>query len=152
MPLRSVKMKRFILGFQRRVWCPKWTPLSRSWRVVTTAMAVFLSLSAHTDADVRLLAPSHSAPLMPARRRPEGSGPRTPPRLRGRGERACEVSPGGVLEAVYTRPAGPFLPADAAGPRGGRAGGTGPAGTKATPGPGPADGVSPSDRCATPLR
>ncbi len=39
MPLRSVKMKRFILGFHRRVWCPKWTPLSRSWRMVTTAMA-----------------------------------------------------------------------------------------------------------------
>src|SRR4051794_33350318 len=39
MPLRSVKMKRFIFGFQRRVWCPKWTPLSRSWRIVTTAMA-----------------------------------------------------------------------------------------------------------------
>src|SRR5450631_158763 len=38
MPLRSVMMKRFILGFQRRVWCPKWTPLSRSWRIVTTAM------------------------------------------------------------------------------------------------------------------
>src|SRR4051812_10009821 len=38
MPLRSVMMKRFILGFQRRVWCPKWTPLSRSWRMVTTAM------------------------------------------------------------------------------------------------------------------
>src|SRR5919107_256088 len=38
MPLRSVKMKRFILGFQRRVWCPKCTPLSRSWRIVTTAM------------------------------------------------------------------------------------------------------------------
>jgi hypothetical protein len=39
-----VKMNLFIFGFQRRVWCPKWTPLSRSWRVVTTAMAVFLSL------------------------------------------------------------------------------------------------------------
>src|SRR4029450_14107225 len=42
MPLRSVKMNRFIFGFQRRVWCPKWTPLSRSCRVVTTAMAAFL--------------------------------------------------------------------------------------------------------------
>jgi hypothetical protein len=31
-------MNRFIFGFQRRVWCPKWTPLSRSWRMVTTAM------------------------------------------------------------------------------------------------------------------
>ncbi|GAA2138775.1 hypothetical protein GCM10009802_48460 [Streptomyces synnematoformans] len=42
MPLRSVKMKRFIFGFQRRVWCPKWTPLSSSSRIVTTAMAVLL--------------------------------------------------------------------------------------------------------------
>src|SRR5690242_1651221 len=40
MPLRSVMMKRFIFGFQRRVWCPKWTPLSRSWRMVTTAMVI----------------------------------------------------------------------------------------------------------------
>src|SRR3954451_5245816 len=32
-------MKRFIFGFQRRVWCPKWTPLSSSWRMVTTAMS-----------------------------------------------------------------------------------------------------------------
>src|ERR1044071_7584693 len=38
MLLRSVRMKRFIFGFQRRVWCPKCTPLSRSWRIVTTAM------------------------------------------------------------------------------------------------------------------
>ncbi|GEB51640.1 hypothetical protein SCA03_41910 [Streptomyces cacaoi] len=44
MPLRSVKMKRFIFGFQRRVWCPKWTPLSSSSRIVTTAMAVLLGL------------------------------------------------------------------------------------------------------------
>src|ERR1051325_3563669 len=28
MPLRASKMKGFILGFQRRVWCPKWTPPS----------------------------------------------------------------------------------------------------------------------------
>src|SRR6476661_6819844 len=42
MPLRSVMMKRFIFGFQRRVWCPKWTPLSRSWRMVTTAMPCLL--------------------------------------------------------------------------------------------------------------
>jgi hypothetical protein len=33
-------MKRFIFGFQRRVWCPKCTPLSRSWRMVTTAMVI----------------------------------------------------------------------------------------------------------------
>src|SRR5215207_1830890 len=33
-------MKRFILGFQRLVWCPKWTPASSSWRMVTTATVV----------------------------------------------------------------------------------------------------------------
>ena len=38
MPLRSPKMNRFIFGFQRRVWCPKCTPASSIWRIVTTAM------------------------------------------------------------------------------------------------------------------
>ena len=38
MPLRSPKMKRFIFGFQRRVWCPKWTPASSICRIVMTAM------------------------------------------------------------------------------------------------------------------
>src|SRR6266571_1964628 len=38
MPLRSVRMNRFILGFQRRVWWPKWTPLSRSCLMVTTGV------------------------------------------------------------------------------------------------------------------
>src|SRR5579862_909425 len=28
-PLRSAKMNRRILGFHRRVWCPKWTPAFR---------------------------------------------------------------------------------------------------------------------------
>ena len=37
MPPRSPKMKRFIFGFQRRVWCPKWTPASSSCFMVTTA-------------------------------------------------------------------------------------------------------------------
>src|SRR5438105_36995 len=36
MPPRSPKMKRFIFGFQRRVWWPKWTPASRRSRIVTT--------------------------------------------------------------------------------------------------------------------
>src|ERR1700760_4963035 len=35
-------MKRFIFGFQRRVWCPKWTPDSSISFMVTTAMAVVL--------------------------------------------------------------------------------------------------------------
>src|SRR3954467_1092745 len=38
MPLRSVKMNRFIFGFHLRVWCPKWTPLSSSCFMVTTAI------------------------------------------------------------------------------------------------------------------
>src|SRR5919204_3562700 len=36
-PPRSPKMNRFIFGFQRRVWCPKWTPASKSSRMLTTA-------------------------------------------------------------------------------------------------------------------
>jgi hypothetical protein len=44
MPLRSVKMKRFIFGFQRRVWCPKCTPESSNCLMVTTAMAGFAPL------------------------------------------------------------------------------------------------------------
>src|SRR2546430_11010583 len=64
MPLRSVKMKRFIFGFQRRVWCPKWTPLSRSWRIVTTAMVVLL-LSAPSAGVPR---PERSRFLAPAGR------------------------------------------------------------------------------------
>ena len=49
MPLRSPKMNRFIFGFQRRVWCPKWTPASSICRMVTTAMVMspLLRLAAH---------------------------------------------------------------------------------------------------------
>ena len=32
--LRTPKMYGAIRGFQRRVWWPKWTPASRSWRMV----------------------------------------------------------------------------------------------------------------------
>src|SRR4051795_4895717 len=42
MPLRSVMMKRFIFGFQRRVWCPKCTPLSSNCFMLTTAIAASL--------------------------------------------------------------------------------------------------------------
>ena len=34
-PLRSAKMYGRILGFQRRVWWPKWTPASNSCRIET---------------------------------------------------------------------------------------------------------------------
>src|ERR1700722_9333211 len=33
--LRSPKMKGAILGFQKRVWCPKWTPASSICRMDT---------------------------------------------------------------------------------------------------------------------
>ena len=42
MPLRSAKMYGRILGFQRRVWWPKWTPASSSWRIETAGMDVLL--------------------------------------------------------------------------------------------------------------
>src|SRR3954467_1499535 len=40
MPDRSLKMKRRIFGFQRRVWWPKCTPASSSSRIEATAMCV----------------------------------------------------------------------------------------------------------------
>src|SRR5689334_13138623 len=40
MPDRSVKMKRRIFGFQRRVWWPKWTPASRRSRMEATAIEI----------------------------------------------------------------------------------------------------------------
>src|SRR5437867_4283258 len=38
MPLRSPKMYFCILGFQRLVWCPKWTPASSSSFIVSAAI------------------------------------------------------------------------------------------------------------------
>src|SRR5919204_977484 len=40
MPPRSVKMKRRIFGFQRRVWWPKCTPASSRSRMETTAIGL----------------------------------------------------------------------------------------------------------------
>ncbi len=53
MPPRSSKMKRFIFGFQRRVWWPKCTPASSSSFMETTAtMASFrLVVGAPAGAD-----------------------------------------------------------------------------------------------------
>ena len=36
-PLRSAKMYSRIFGFQRRVWCPKWTPASSSCFMLVAA-------------------------------------------------------------------------------------------------------------------
>jgi hypothetical protein len=50
-------MKRFIFGFQRRVWCPKWTPLSSRFFMLTTATWRRLSVHARptTGAGAALL-------------------------------------------------------------------------------------------------
>src|SRR5882757_5406796 len=87
MPLRSVKMKRFIFGFQRRVWCPKWTPLSSSSRIVTTAMAVLLDVLGYRDHRTAV------APDVPARRTTKDRGARPPPLKTGVSGGACEVDP-----------------------------------------------------------
>ncbi|MEY5030355.1 MAG: hypothetical protein RLZZ334_302, partial [Actinomycetota bacterium] len=55
-------------GFHRRVWCPKWTPLSRSSRIVTTAMTAYSFLGFFCAAEQNplglwlnnLFNPSHS--------------------------------------------------------------------------------------------
>jgi hypothetical protein len=72
MPERSVRMKRLTFGFHRRVWCPKWTPLSSSWRMVTTAMAVLLcsGLSRSTDRPMHLV--PGARPLAAGAVRPQG--------------------------------------------------------------------------------
>jgi hypothetical protein len=38
--LREPKMNGAIFGFQKRVWCPKWTPASSIWRIVTDMFAL----------------------------------------------------------------------------------------------------------------
>src|SRR5207245_11374317 len=54
MPPRSVKMKRFIFGFQRRVWWPKWTPASSNSFMETTGMrAPFCGLGCDAPARPR---------------------------------------------------------------------------------------------------
>src|SRR5690242_15840714 len=40
MPLRTPNKYACIRGFQRRVWCPKWTPASSNWRMVKDGIAM----------------------------------------------------------------------------------------------------------------
>src|SRR5262245_4005171 len=62
MPFRSMKMKRFICGFHRRVWCPKWTPASSRSFIVISA----------TKASCGVLPPPRRLESRP----PRGAGPR----------------------------------------------------------------------------
>src|SRR5690349_22036141 len=99
MPLRSVKMNRFIFGFHRRVWCPKWTPLSSSCFMLTTAMVAALLRCARpagprfsVDAEHRVapaLAFRSATPPAVARRDRGGD---CPPEQAG-GERAKSIRP-----------------------------------------------------------
>src|SRR5690242_14588177 len=52
MPLRASKMNGFIFGFQRLVWCPKWTPPSSN-SLTPILITIFLWLKArrHLPAD-----------------------------------------------------------------------------------------------------
>src|ERR1019366_2869846 len=66
MPLRSPRMKRRILGFQRRVWCPKWTPESRSSCKVTRATKIsFRSVDQPRGAPRRATVRNHAVCLHP---------------------------------------------------------------------------------------
>src|SRR5262245_4784879 len=71
MPPRSVKMKRRIFGFQRRVWWPKWTPASSSSRMLTTDIGPPGGWGTTTGGGKRNRAKS-PAPPPPGLRRVEG--------------------------------------------------------------------------------
>jgi hypothetical protein len=57
-----MKMKRFILGFQRRVWCPKWTPASsRSFIAISATASLPMGFSP-PPASLALANPSPGTP------------------------------------------------------------------------------------------
>src|SRR5450755_214470 len=66
-PLRSAKMYGFIFGFQRRVWWPKWTPASSSWRIEIVGTGKDL-LFGSTSADLPCREPDRD-PAPPRRER-----------------------------------------------------------------------------------
>src|SRR5215212_6863897 len=115
MPLRSVKMKRFIFGFQRRVWCPKWTPLSSSCFMLTTAIAASLFCARPPAAHLgSSRAPGGAPPWRPAaphtRRLPAGTEVATAPRWREEDARSHPVGTGRT--GKHTRRREALSPAD----------------------------------------
>ena len=96
MPLRSMKMNGFICGFQRRVWCPKWTPASSRSFIVMFGHGVppqGLSLRASRVSTARH--PSESA----LRRRCDSADPGAPARGVGRSRLRADYALG-ELEAL----------------------------------------------------
>src|SRR5437899_9546627 len=54
MPFRAPMMYGFILGFQRLVWWPKWTPASSSCFIVTSLIPILSCALLHVDIQGRL--------------------------------------------------------------------------------------------------
>src|SRR3954452_22850680 len=114
MPLRSVKMNRFIFGFQRRVWCPKWTPLSSSCFMLTTAMPCSLSVvrAARGPCSSVVAGPGGDRPGVLQHHTPEAVARRDRggdcPAVRREGERAKSTRPRRIARAAYLVRSGPF--------------------------------------------
>src|SRR5215212_611561 len=89
MPPRSVKMKRFIFGFQRRVWWPKWTPASKSSRMLTTGIAAPFLVDG-TSAGVARVEPTVKRPA-PSTRPPAGTGTGTASLATNQRQKTSEV-------------------------------------------------------------
>src|SRR5947207_8366625 len=94
MPLRSPKMYSFILGFQRLVWCPKWTPASSS-----SFMVMFAKLPPYMDCILRGTA-GPARDYIPARNmwREDFGSPNLLPQEAGTG-----TSSGGILRTLSLR-------------------------------------------------
>src|SRR3954449_5146045 len=114
MPLRSVKMNRFIFGFQRRVWCPKWTPLSSSCFMLTTAMPCSLSVARGAGRRAPRLsrAPGGAPPWRPQHHSPGGcpSGPRWRLTRRTAGGGRAKSTRSDGSQGQHTSPPGVFFP------------------------------------------
>src|SRR3954470_4365988 len=126
MPLRSVKMKRFIFGFQRRVWCPKWTPLSSRFFMLTTATWRRLPSRARTaggrDRAARLSrAPRWAAALVPGRATDpageDGTEVATAPLQQREEDTRSRSARGGPHRAAYALNRGALTGSSPGGPR-----------------------------------
>src|SRR5512135_3852569 len=93
-PLRSAKMYGRILGFQRRVWWPKWTPASSSSRIETTdtAMSSLRLGVRYSRRRERVHRPEPAPPPV----RLAGTRERNPPNPSDDAEAAAEKRPGGA--------------------------------------------------------
>src|SRR5579863_365117 len=83
-PLRSPKMYSFILGFQRLVWCPKWTPASSN-----SFMVIVANEPPRSVCILRAVEPLRIAIPVPV---PQGSGRIGPLKQLTRRDVACYVS------------------------------------------------------------